>query len=318
VGRRLLLVLAIATLTACAPGARGPKRRLPVAASIVEKVRAAYREAPHYVDSGRMIGLGLIRGRWHTLREVRFRTAYVRDKRLRFDTAHLRLWVDGMRAFTIYPSMPTRRAWETKLEHANVTTGVASLPMSELVRGLPGDGGIDLDSMRVLGRSQIRDQECSVLGRVDEQGDWSFVWVDATTHLVLRTQVERRTSSRGVIHRFRTQIDYDARLDAPSDADIEVPSSEGAVPFQTKHHIGVSLGPPKPSRVISDVSPGSPAESAGIAVGDELLAIDGEEVHDLSDLYAIVARAPAGSELELELRRGGAPYTARVVVAEYP
>lgn len=54
------------------------------------------------------------------------------------------------------------------------------------------------------------------------------------------------------------------------------------------------------------VSPNSPAALAGIAVGDTLLALQGETLQDLSDFYRrLRALGPAGSRLTLTVRREG-------------
>ena len=54
------------------------------------------------------------------------------------------------------------------------------------------------------------------------------------------------------------------------------------------------------------VSPGSPAAQAGIAVGDTLLALQGQTLQDLSDFYRrLRALGPAGSRLTLTVRSEG-------------
>jgi S1-C subfamily serine protease len=54
------------------------------------------------------------------------------------------------------------------------------------------------------------------------------------------------------------------------------------------------------------VSPGSPAAQAGIAVGDTLLALQGQTLQDLPDFYRrLRALGPPGSRLTLTIRSGG-------------
>src|SRR5207247_6686489 len=56
-----------------------------------------------------------------------------------------------------------------------------------------------------------------------------------------------------------------------------------------------------PSRGIGilEVVPGSPADRAGLRLGDVLLAIDGETLQTLDDLYRLLTRAPIGSSIIL-------------------
>jgi S1-C subfamily serine protease len=54
------------------------------------------------------------------------------------------------------------------------------------------------------------------------------------------------------------------------------------------------------------VSPDSPAALAGIAVGDTLLALQGQILQDLPDFYRrLRALGPAGSRLTLTVRKEG-------------
>jgi serine protease Do len=64
--------------------------------------------------------------------------------------------------------------------------------------------------------------------------------------------------------------------------------------------------------LVSAVLPGSPAERAGVLPGDVLVGLGGEPVtvrfvEQVPLLYQRVARLPIGSEVELEVERGGEP-----------
>ncbi len=57
--------------------------------------------------------------------------------------------------------------------------------------------------------------------------------------------------------------------------------------------------------LISQVMPGSPAESAGLEPGDVILSVDGEKVRSVADLRNKIGLMRIGEEVELEtLRRG--------------
>jgi tetratricopeptide (TPR) repeat protein len=67
----------------------------------------------------------------------------------------------------------------------------------------------------------------------------------------------------------------------------------GLVTIDTQLHEGVPI-----LRVVA----GSPAERAGVAVGEEIYAVDGEPVRQTRDLLAVVQRKRAGESLALQLR----------------
>lgn len=66
--------------------------------------------------------------------------------------------------------------------------------------------------------------------------------------------------------------------------------------------------------LVTDVIPGTPAEKAGLMRGDILLTFNGREVRGVRELQLLVASAPAGSEAELEILRGGKRKTLTVEI----
>ena len=68
--------------------------------------------------------------------------------------------------------------------------------------------------------------------------------------------------------------------------------------------------------VVDRVSPGSPAESAGLLKGDRILAIDGQAVERVSILMESLARHYAGDSVVLKLRRGEEDISATLELAE--
>ena len=60
--------------------------------------------------------------------------------------------------------------------------------------------------------------------------------------------------------------------------------------------------------VVNGLASGGPAERAGVHAGDLVVAVAGERVASLADLFrGIWRQGPAGTEIPLTLARGGAP-----------
>lgn len=94
--------------------------------------------------------------------------------------------------------------------------------------------------------------------------------------------------------------------------------------------LGVALQPitvPHPMRAIArqpsgrmvvGVTPGGPAEHAGLRLGDVLLAIDGESVGGSKGLRGFISAGRIGSPIEIRLLREGAVHTATLKIAPQP
>ncbi len=67
---------------------------------------------------------------------------------------------------------------------------------------------------------------------------------------------------------------------------------------------------------ISDVTPGSPAEQAGLKVGDTIVSVDNKPVKNGSELVADIAARKAGSKVTIGYIRNGKKQDASVTVAD--
>lgn len=77
------------------------------------------------------------------------------------------------------------------------------------------------------------------------------------------------------------------------------------VPLAPAQQARLSLGQPA-ATLVTGVAPGSPAESAGVLVGDVLLAVNDQPIMEASQLLRVLARiAKPEGELTLRLLRGG-------------
>ncbi|MDO4558424.1 MAG: PDZ domain-containing protein [Planctomycetia bacterium] len=71
---------------------------------------------------------------------------------------------------------------------------------------------------------------------------------------------------------------------------------------------GVERGDSAERRLVVEcVGPGTPAQLAGILVGDEILTIDDHEVHGVDGLNEILAETKPGQEVNVRIRRPGCP-----------
>ena len=70
--------------------------------------------------------------------------------------------------------------------------------------------------------------------------------------------------------------------------------------------------------VISDVTPDSPAEKAGLRPEDVVIGVDGRPVEDNRDLTSYIAARAPGTTVTLKIIRGGAEKTVSVTLGTFP
>lgn len=75
-----------------------------------------------------------------------------------------------------------------------------------------------------------------------------------------------------------------------------------------------SYGLPRDTRgaMVLEVTPGGPADRAGVEIGDAITAINGEPVKDSTEATRVVAAVAPGSSIRLDINRGGRRVTANV------
>jgi S1-C subfamily serine protease len=70
--------------------------------------------------------------------------------------------------------------------------------------------------------------------------------------------------------------------------------------------------------LVTELAEGGPAESAGIILGDVLLAINGEPIEDEETLASALLRLQPGTSASLDLLRGGEPRQIAVAPGSQP
>jgi len=68
--------------------------------------------------------------------------------------------------------------------------------------------------------------------------------------------------------------------------------------------------------VLQSVTPGSPAEKAGLQAGDVITAVDGHAIHSGNDLVNPIAATPVGTKVSIDYVRDKTPHDASVIVAD--
>ena len=79
----------------------------------------------------------------------------------------------------------------------------------------------------------------------------------------------------------------------------------GAMVQDVTPDIADSLGVAKGGALVAELTPGGPAEAAGLRPGDLIQKVDGEPIANASDLTRHVGRFHAGDTMKLEIRREG-------------
>jgi S1-C subfamily serine protease len=70
--------------------------------------------------------------------------------------------------------------------------------------------------------------------------------------------------------------------------------------------------------LVAHVEPGSPADKAGLLLGDTLIELDGKHVGDTDDVQQVLRSGKIGSEIEAAVVRGGAMAKVRIALAARP
>jgi len=83
-------------------------------------------------------------------------------------------------------------------------------------------------------------------------------------------------------------------------------------------YLGVSTTESAQEVTVAEVKPGGPAEQAGLRTGDVVVAVDGKNVGEASDVAAAIAGKRPGDTVAIEVRRGGQSQTVEVELGTRP
>jgi S1-C subfamily serine protease len=83
-------------------------------------------------------------------------------------------------------------------------------------------------------------------------------------------------------------------------------------------YLGVSLQDANNGAQITDVADGTPAAKAGLAVGDVITAIDGQDIGSASDAVAAIRTHQSGDKVQFTVSRSGASRTLSITLGNRP
>src|SRR5579862_76096 len=82
--------------------------------------------------------------------------------------------------------------------------------------------------------------------------------------------------------------------------------------------LGVGIQETAAGVEVTFITPGSPAEKAGIKTGDVVTQYNGQRVDGMDQFSRMVRETPAGREVKIGIIRNGAPQTIAVKLAARP
>ena len=68
--------------------------------------------------------------------------------------------------------------------------------------------------------------------------------------------------------------------------------------------------------LVADVEEGAPADEAGIKKGDIIIAFDGKEIEEMSELPLVVAQTQVGKKVDVTILRNGKELTKKAMIGE--
>ncbi|HDD45299.1 MAG TPA: DegQ family serine endoprotease [Candidatus Desulfofervidus auxilii] len=91
----------------------------------------------------------------------------------------------------------------------------------------------------------------------------------------------------------------------------------GVVVQEVTPKLAQALGLKEPKgALVGDVTPGSPADKAGIKRGDVIIEYDGHSIKEMNQLPRLVAMTPVGKKVEIKVWRNGKIKTLKVIIGE--
>ena len=196
---------------------------------------------------------------------------------------------------------------------------LGKLPAPHLPRGLASDVNVG-DSAFVFGHGgRAHSLRTKIIAKQEFAGRWEYVldealftvpahpqWggsalLDAQGNLIGTGSLLVQQEVNGEVIHVNMFVPIDLL-----DPILEGMLATGRSPHPPRPWLGMSTQDPQGKLVVSRISPGGPAQRAGVRVGDMVLGVGAQRVHGLAELFRAVWQiGAAGVEVPLLLSRGG-------------
>jgi outer membrane lipoprotein-sorting protein len=288
----------------------------------IKQMIATYSAATSYSDHGTVVTR--VEGNPPRGGTLSFETAFIRGGRFRFEFGERDdqyvLWSDGEHAYSYWPAaarigQQVTTDYGPHLERViagatGVSSGTAHTIPTMLMPQL-GEAAymLSLLNLRVDGTEEIDGHHCVRIIGNEPRGDVMTLWIDRDLHLL------RRIASG---YRFKTfeahyVTTYEPSLNTPIDTrrleppDLVTFPPQPPTPIPT---IGVVFAPE--SARIEKIVDGRAAARAGLRVGDEVTAVDGNPIKHPIEVY--IFKSKIGAQLVLTVSRAGTTLDVPVTV----
>ncbi len=152
------------------------------------------------------------------------------------------------------------------------------------------------------GNSELGTAEMSRAGEELGLGDTEYRlnWVPLGGYVKMLGQDDMNPNAQAEDPRAYNKKSVGARMLVVS-AGVIMNVILAAILFMVVFLIGFRVAPP----IIGNIETGSPAQKAGLQVGDRVLYLNGQYQHDFTKLFLNTALAPAGHAIPMVVERGG-------------
>lgn len=283
-------------------------------------MRTAYAIVGSYSDRGTASSLvGRLR--------IAFKTEFVRGRQFRFQFGqdHKRevIWSDGAHTYTHWPSAALIGHPEMIDDGTNIGLALAAVAgtsssTSVLVPAmlLPVSVGTlsatfaDLGELSFEGNELVGTATCARVNARSPSAGLAKLWIDTDTYLIRHIVI-----AGGLMH--ETTISYEPSIAPIVLESIVRPNVEKFAP-QPRETPWTGVRIESGSRRIEAITEDSPALRSGLAIGDEVEAVNGQRTEQFVDVIKALHYVKIGEQVTLAVRRGDSTLEVRVEVEAAP